>query len=548
MNKHGQTLIIFVIFASSACGYAIYKHNKNTSLRKVLDSIIKQNQLALYPESSNAKIVRNTDLSRVDRSCIVKCSIYVEFSPQVKDDLSKMIARYQQDALLRLRSDSSFLSIANEVNSRDYENDKDTKELSAYDVRWMFNSTFNGTNVIIFSITDVSKDRALDIASLIAEKFIEEAKSYDDTDTFIAATLEDIREEIYGNAEHIREAIKQYSSSIAATNQFAGSAEIRDELYQNVILEEAARSNPLDLLIPMVKASERIIMVGDQRQLPHLLEPKIVDEIVNGDVDKKEKYKESLFGILFNSLAEAKPVRRITLTNQFRMHPVIGDFISKVYYNGAVKSDLVKVESKKHNLSLPWAKDKVAVLCHVPKAAGTEYRKDTSKTRRQEAQRIIRLLDELQTDPAFDNLSIGVITFYSGQVDLINELAEKNGYTEKQADGSYHTAIQYSRTQDGREKLRIGSVDSFQGKEFDVVILSTVRSNEIARVEGNESRVFGFLTLENRLNVAFSRAQKMIILVGDKDMFEDEFAASYVNGLYTFCTELTKGEYGNRIQ
>ncbi len=172
-------LIIFVIFASSACGYAIYKHNKDTSLRKVLDSIIKQNQLALYPESSNAKIVRNTDLSRVDRSCIVKCSIYVEFSPQVKDDLSKMIARYQQDALLRLRSDSSFLSIANEVNSRDYENDKDTKELSAYDVRWMFNSTFNGTNVIIFSITDVSKDRALDIASLIAEKFIEEAKSYD---------------------------------------------------------------------------------------------------------------------------------------------------------------------------------------------------------------------------------------------------------------------------------------------------------------------------------------------------------------------------------
>jgi superfamily I DNA and/or RNA helicase len=154
----------------------------------------------------------------------------------------------------------------------------------------------------------------------------------------------------------------------------------------------------------------------------------------------------------------------------------------------------------------------------------------------------------LQTDPAFDNLSIGVIAFYSAQVDLINELAEKKGYTEKLADGSYRTAIQYSRTQDGREKLRIGSVDSFQGKEFDVVILSTVRSNEIARVEGNESKVFGFLTLENRLNVAFSRAQKMIILVGDKDMFEDEYAASYVNGLYTFCTELTKREYGNRIQ
>lgn len=46
----------------------------------------------------------------------------------------------------------------------------------------------------------------------------------------------------------------------------------------NVILEEAARSNPLDLLIPMAKATERIIMVGDQNQLPHLLEDDIADE------------------------------------------------------------------------------------------------------------------------------------------------------------------------------------------------------------------------------------------------------------------------------
>ena len=102
-------------------------------------------------------------------------------------------------------------------------------------------------------------------------------------------------------------------------------------------------------------------------------------------------------------------------------------------------------------------------------------------------------------------------------------------------------------TPDGREKLRIGSVDSFQGKEFDIVILSTVRSNNFKRIDENNLKVFGFLTLGNRLNVAFSRAQKLVITVGDRNMFSDEFAETYVKGLYEF-NKLTESEYGNRIQ
>ena len=118
------------------------------------------------------------------------------------------------------------------------------------------------------------------------------------------------------------------------------------------------------------------------------------------------------------------------------------------------------------------------------------------------------------------------------------------------ADGEkrYNIAPKY-RTLDGdKEKFRIGSVDSFQGKEFDIVILSTVRSNSQSREDGNEKKVFGFLTLENRLNVAFSRAQKLVIVVGDANMFEDNYAKKYVPGLHEFCTNITKNkEYGNRI-
>lgn len=383
-----------------------------------------------------------------------------------------------------------------------------------------------------------------------------EESSYEDEDTFFTANLEVLRDELDGNAEYIRNTIKDYGESLAATNQVAGGREMSTySSIDNVILEEAARSNPLDLLIPMAKATERIIMVGDQNQLPHLLEDDIADETSTKLSDKfiaaetRKKLEESLFGVIFKNLHTANPRRTITLTEQFRMHPFIGDFISRVYYKNELKAGIPnQAELKKHKLELPWAKDKVAVFCDLRKNKGMEE-SGKSKSRNAEAQRIVKILDELKTDPNFENLSIGIITFYAKQVNELFKEASKKGYAELKSDGNYEIAIQYRETADGREKLRIGSVDSFQGKEFDIVILSTVRSNAINRNHDNFKKVFGFLTLENRLNVAFSRAQKLLIVVGDGEMFADDFAKTYVEGLFEFYTNLSiDNEYGNRIQ
>ena len=383
-----------------------------------------------------------------------------------------------------------------------------------------------------------------------------EELSYEDEETFFAANLEALRDDLDGNAEYIRETIKNYGESLAATNQVAGSMEM--SAYQsidNVILEEAARSNPLDLLIPMSKATERIIMVGDQNQLPHLLEDDIAEETSTKLSDKfivtetRQKLEESLFGVIFKNLIPANPRRTITLKEQFRMHPFIGDFISRIYYNNSLKSGITNQgDLKKHGLELNWAKDKVAVFCDVNKKLGQEER-GKSKSRSVEAIRIIKLLEELKSDSNFENLSIGIITFYSKQVNEIFREASKKGYAEHKPDGGYDISLQYRETKDGREKLRIGSVDSFQGKEFDIVILSTVRSNDMNRNFENYRKVFGFLTLSNRLNVAFSRAQKLLIVVGDGNMFSDELAQTYVEGLYEFFTNLsTDNKYGTRIQ
>ncbi len=383
---------------------------------------------------------------------------------------------------------------------------------------------------------------------------IHEESSYENENSFIRAVLDGLRSDLQNNTDFIRSSIQHYGETIAATNQLAGSSQMKEfNKIENVILEEAARSNPLDLLIPMTKANNRIILVGDQFQLPHLLETDIAEESLASieDIDeKKEKrrlYEKSLFGIIFDNVQKGGRKRCITLQEQFRMHPTIGNFISDMYYEGKLSAGSPNlVETKLHNLSLPWAKDKTMIFCNVT-SSKPEY-SGKSKYRRAEAERIMSLVDEIRTDPQFKNLSIGIITFYSRQVTALFEEASKSehGYVVKTKDG-YDIHPDYKTLSDGQEKLRIGSVDSFQGKEFDVVILSTVRSNSEKREEDNEKKVFGFLTLSNRLNVAFSRAKKLLIVAGDEAMFADDYAKRHVPGLYEFNMNISRQKYGNRI-
>src|SRR5438128_10816641 len=86
-----------------------------------------------------------------------------------------------------------------------------------------------------------------------------------------------------------------------------------------------------------------------------------------------------------------------------------------------------------------------------------------------------------------------------------------------------------------KERLRVGTVDAFQGKEFDVVLLSMTRSNDLpATDERSLRRKYGFLLLENRLCVAMSRQQRLLVVVGDDGMLRGEAAERMVPGLVAF--------------
>ena len=367
-------------------------------------------------------------------------------------------------------------------------------------------------------------------------------------DEFLALTLNTIRDEIKASPDYIRSSLMHYTESIAATNQIAGSIRTGDYNFRNVILEEAARSNPLDIVIPMVRAEDRIIMVGDQKQLPHLLEQEVIDHLEEGTEDHqendteeisetlKEKYNISLFEIMFNNAMKTSPKRAITLTTQFRMHPLIGDFVSRNFYDGKLKT-FIDSNTRQHRLEIPWLKDKVGVWVDIPIALGEE-KKGKSKSRICEAKKIIKILDQLKSDCCSESLSIGVITFYAAQADLIKDEAKKCNILDQEG-----IAISEWRfTNDGREKLRIGTVDAFQGKEFDIVILSTVRSNALPKDDDHARSIYGFLQLENRLNVAFSRAKRLIIVVGDSGMFSCSLAEKYVPSLYDYYTNFVGKE------
>ncbi|WP_293270518.1 C-terminal helicase domain-containing protein [Nannocystis sp.] len=122
----------------------------------------------------------------------------------------------------------------------------------------------------------------------------------------------------------------------------------------------------------------------------------------------------------------------------------------------------------------------------------------------------------------------------------------KVGLTERaNNERGWRVADRWARTLDASgkpvERLRIGTVDAFQGKEFDVVFLSVTRSNELpAATDEEQRRKYGHLMLENRLCVAMSRQQRLLIAVGDLGFVK---AAEPLRALRAF-TELCGGHHG----
>lgn len=366
-----------------------------------------------------------------------------------------------------------------------------------------------------------------------------------------SAALAEFLAELEGNPYGMMDALSDYSFAFAATCQqsvnrrmqaqkgMTGSDVNKSMEYEYVIVDEAARVSPRDLMVAMAQG-KRIILVGDHRQLPHIIDEEVARQMEEGEggQDENDWLKKSMFQYLFSTrlktLEEYDGItRRVTLDKQYRMHPLLGSFISRNFYERFDPTEQFgsgrPVSDFAHALSS--TNGKPAVWLDVPAQIGRHQKDGTSWTRPAEATVIVRKLDQWMSSDAGKGLSFGVISFYKAQADLIRK--------------------QLRHIADDDKKLRVGTVDSFQGMEFDVVFLSMVRTLPSREsIEACKRRViskgeswtdakeaqfcFGHLCLYNRLNVSMSRQKKLLVVVGDTGALQNQLAEDFVPGLVDF--------------
>ena len=361
-----------------------------------------------------------------------------------------------------------------------------------------------------------------------------------------SSALAEFLAELEGNQDGMINAVTEYSFAFAVTCQQSVSKKVlvRKDIdpdnyaqnleYEYVIVDEAARVSPRDLMIPLAYG-KRIILVGDHRQLPHLIDDEVARQMEAGETGEAEDIwlKKSMFEYLFSERLKAldqkdKKTRCVTLNIQYRMHPVLGDFISRNFYerfNPEEKFTSVRPENDFYH-NLPDTDNKPAVWLDVPAVKGPHESRDHSWIRTVEVTAIVKQLKTWMNSKEGKNLSYGVISFYKPQAELIKK--------------------QLGDKAEDNKKLRIGTVDSFQGMEFDVVFLSMVRTfrqNWKPKDERREKQayaLFGHLCLYNRLNVSMSRKKKLLVVAGDSGLLNNDLAKEFIPGLvdfYDLCRE-----------
>jgi superfamily I DNA and/or RNA helicase len=304
-----------------------------------------------------------------------------------------------------------------------------------------------------------------------------------------------------------------------------------------VITDEASKATPPELLLPLLYGKKSVI-VGDHRQLPPMLDEndfsstlKHIGEAQLAREFAKTDINESQFERLFEGLNKESTLKT-TFDLQYRMHSSINQVIEQFYkmdgsgLHCGLSSDLEDYpdlsnpQSRWHGISHPALLDE-NTHCVWVNVEHPEILEGTSRVNWGEIEACKRILLALQKAKGFQEFQnfwnkeeekeIGLISFYGRQISLLRKMVRE----------------------DIDLPLRISTVDRFQGMERNIVIVSMVRSSRISTRKddppdfdaypqsgGYEPQdSLGFAELPNRLNVALSRAKRLLIIVGDAAHF-----------------------------
>ena len=251
-----------------------------------------------------------------------------------------------------------------------------------------------------------------------------------------------------------------------------------------VIVDEASKALPAEILIPLNKA-KKCVIIGDHKQLPPTLNKALTDEeeleIEDREYCETELFEKSLFEKLFE---EAPDYAKGMLKTQYRMPTSIGNMVSKFFYD----EELENGENCTDKKSLFFEKN----LNWLDTSKIKNNMEDDNKSPFNLVEvNVIKDLIKSIRDKKIDS-RIAVITPYKGQKREIKKALIKENLMDK---------------------VFVDTVDSFQGDEADIVIFSVTRAKKKTE----------FFSKDARLNVAFSRAKKEFIIVGSIDYFVKKY-------------------------
>jgi len=258
----------------------------------------------------------------------------------------------------------------------------------------------------------------------------------------------------------------QEAQVVCCTAVSAGSGLLKEIQFPLVLIDEASQATEPATLVPICHGCKQLVLCGDHCQLP---------PTVKSDKEHSNALKTSLFERL--ALSGVQP---IMLNIQYRMHTLLSAFPSQQFYDGQLEDAEGKTPAEKHKA---WPFDEPLVVAPVFTA---EAPKGTSHMNEGEAEVLVDYAEEYLRNGGTEE-SLGIISPYDSQVKLLRRMLRSRGI----------------RT--GLHGVEVNSVDGFQGREKEVIMIGTVRSNL--------ENATGFVRDWRRINVAMTRAKSGLLVV-----------------------------------
>jgi hypothetical protein len=265
--------------------------------------------------------------------------------------------------------------------------------------------------------------------------------------------------------------------------------DLRSVEFDLCIVDEASKATATETLVPMVR-SKRWILVGDQNQLPPFQEEALRDREL---IEEFELDSGELSRTLFDRMLAGLPAHsRCALNVQRRMTEAIGELVSRCFYGGSLTSlgpePLPALPGLLPRPVTWWTTSSLPNREEV--RGGVDGRSYSNPAEVRAVRELISRLIFMQRAAALPRgLEVLVLAPYSAQVaELRRQIDSVAGQLEA-------------------FRVEVNTIDAVQGREADLVIFSTVRSNLSDKV--------GFLESDKRANVALSRARRGLIIVGD---------------------------------